>query len=59
MVAPIPQAVRVPFLKNDHLAAPDKTWPEHSGVYRWGIQQELFEDQKTSSEEQTFSAEGL
>lgn len=59
MVVPIPQTVRVFFLKIYHLAVPDKTWPEHSGVYQWGIQQEVFKDQKSSSEEQTFSAGGL
>lgn len=60
MAAPIPQAVRVPFFKNHHLAVPDKAWPGHSGVYQWGtLQRELFEDQKSASGEQTFSAEGL
>lgn len=35
VVVPIPQAARVPFLKNNHLAVPDKIWPGHSGVYQW------------------------
>lgn len=38
---------------------PDTTWPGHSGVYQWGIQWELFGDQKTAREEQTFSGGGL
>lgn len=34
IVVPIPQAIRVSFLKNYHLAMPDKTQPGHSGVYQ-------------------------
>lgn len=59
IVVPIPQAIRVSFLKNYHLAMPDKTQPGHSGVYPWGTQWEDFKDQKTAGEEQTFVAEGL
>lgn len=38
IVVPIPQAIRVSFLKNYHLAMPDKSQPGQSGAYQWGTQ---------------------
>lgn len=33
---PHPPGDWVSFLKNYHLAMPDKTQPGHSGAYQWG-----------------------